>query len=163
MRSFMRTTLTWAMVAFVGDTIFGPLIAIRGVAPDFSIIALVVLALAAGAGPATVGGFTIGLIQDLSNPSLLGLQALCKSGLGYALGTLRGRLVYGVPLVEGTVVAVSVFVHDFLFLAVQSSFADEQFLMPLLTHTIPVAIYSGLMGILVIRLAEILGILRQED
>lgn len=163
MRSFFLTTLTWALVAFIGDTLLGPMIAIRGVAPDFSIIALVVLALAAGAGPATVGGFVVGLVQDLSNPVLLGLQALCKSGLGYALGSLRGRLVYGVPLVEGTVIAAAVVAHDLLFLLVQSSLTDEQFLMPLITRTLPVAVYSGLVGILVVRLAELLGILRQED
>lgn len=163
MRSFVRTTITWVVVAFVGDTILGPLIDIKGVAPDFSVIALVILALATGAGPATVGGFTLGLVQDLSNPTLLGLQALCKSGLGFGVGSLRGRLVYGVPLVEGAVVALAVFVHDFLFLLVQSNLADEQFLMPLVTRTVSVAVYSGLVGIPVIRLAEMLGILRQED
>ncbi len=163
MRTFVRTTITWVVVAFVGDTILGPLIDIKGVAPDFSVIALVILALATGAGPATVGGFMLGLVQDLSNPSLLGLQALCKSGLGFAVGSLRGRLVYGVPLVEGLVVAIAVFAHDFLFLLVQSNLADEQFLLPLFTRTISVAIYSGLVGIPLIRLAEYLGILQQED
>jgi rod shape-determining protein MreD len=163
MRAFIRTTITWVVVAFVGDTILGPLIDIKGVAPDFSVIALVVLALATGAGPATVGGFALGLVQDLSNPTLLGLQALCKSGLGFGVGSLRGRLVYGVPLVEGAVVALAVFVHDFLFLLVQSNLADEQFLLPLFTRTVLVAVYSGLVGIPVIRMAEMIGILRQED
>ncbi len=106
MRTFIRTTITWLVVAFVGDTILGPLIDINGVAPDFSVIALVILALATGAGSATVGGFMLGLVQDLSNPSLLGLQALCKSGLGFGVGSLRGRLLYGVPLVEGLVVSL---------------------------------------------------------
>ncbi len=163
MRVFIRTTITWVVVAFVGDTLLGPLIAIKGVAPDFSIIALVVLALASGAGPATVGGFVLGLVQDLSNPTLLGLQALCKSGLGFGVGSLRGRLVYGVPLVEGMVVGISVFVHDFLYLMVQSNLSDEQFLLPLLARTIPAAVYSGLVGIPVIRMAELVGILQQEE
>ena len=163
MRTFVRTTITWVFLAFVGDTMLGPLIDIRGVAPDFSVMALVVLALATGAGPATVGGFLLGLVQDLSNPSLLGLQALIKSGLGFGVGSLRGRLVYGVPLVEGLVVAIAVFAHDFVFLLVQSTLSDEPFLLPLFTRTIPAAVYSGLVGIPVIRLAELLGILRQED
>ena len=163
MRSFIRTSLTWVILAFVGDTMLGPLIAIKGVAPDFSVIALVVLALSSGAGPATVGGFMLGLVQDLSNPTLLGLQALSKSCLGFSIGSLRGRLVYGVPLVEGVVVAVAVFSHDFFFLLVQSMLSDEQFLLPLFTRTIPAAIYSGLVGIPVIRLAEFMGILQQED
>ncbi len=163
MRSFVRTTLVWVVLSFVGDTILGPLIDIKGVAPDFSVIALVVLALAAGAGPATIGGFLLGLVQDLANPSLLGLQALVKSGLGFGVGSLRSRLVYGVPLVEGVGVALVVFVHDFLFLLVQSNLADEQFLMPLLTRTIPGAIYSGVVGILVIRLVDLFGVLQQEE
>ncbi len=163
MRVFIRTSITWVVVAFVGDTMLGPLIAIKGVAPDFSVIALVVLALATGAGPATVGGFMLGLVQDLANPALLGLQALCKSGLGFSVGSLRGRLVYGVPLVEALVVAAAVFSHDFLFLLVQSTLSDEQFLLPLFTRSIPAAIYSGLVGIPVIRLAELMGILQQED
>jgi hypothetical protein len=72
-------------------------------------------------------------------------------------------LVYGVPLVEGMVVAIAVFAHDFVFLMVQSMMSDEQFLLPLFTRTIPAAVYSGLIGIPVIRMAELLGILRQED
>ena len=48
MNFFVRATLLWIIVAFVGDTMIGPLIAIRGIGPDFSIIALVILALATG-------------------------------------------------------------------------------------------------------------------
>jgi len=46
---------------------------------------------------------------------------------------------------------------------VQSSFSNEQFLAPLFTQAIPAAIYSGLVGIPVIRFAELMGILAQED
>jgi len=60
-REFIRTTLIWILVAFVGETAIGPLIDIRGIAPDFTIIALVLLALSAGPVPATVGGFVLGL------------------------------------------------------------------------------------------------------
>jgi rod shape-determining protein MreD len=163
MRSFLRTSLVWIIVAFVGDTMLGPLMSIKGVAPDFSIIAVVVLGLAAGAAPATVGGFALGLVQDLSNPSLLGLQALCKAVLGYSIGAVRGRLVYGVPLVEAVVITLAVFAHDLVYLLVKSNLADEQFLMPLVTRSLPVAVYSGLVGIPVLRLCELLGVLRQED
>ncbi len=76
MRFFARTTLMWLLVAFVGETMIGPVIAIGGVGPDFSVIALVILALAAGPAPATAGGFILGLVVDLSTPTLLGLLAL---------------------------------------------------------------------------------------
>lgn len=163
MKAFVRTTLTWMLLAFIGDTMLSSLMSIKGISPDFSIIALVVLSLAAGPVPGTVGGFVIGLVQDLSNPAVLGLHALCKCTLGFSLGSLRSRLVYGMPVVEGVVVAISVILHDLVFLLVQSRLTDDGFLRPFLTQSLPVAIYSGVAGILVIRLADMLGILGEED
>ena len=163
MRQYLRLVLFCSAVAFVGGTMVGPLIAVGGVAPDFTIIALVILALAAGPGPGTVGGFLLGLVQDLSNPTLLGLQALCKTGLGFGLGRLRGRLVQGMPLVEATVVAISVVAHDLVFLLIQSNLSAEGSFLSLFTRTLPAAVYSGLVGIPLLRLAEFLGVLRQED
>lgn len=163
MRFFVRASLMWLLVAFVGETMISPVIDIGGIGPDFSIIALVILALATGPAPPTAGGFLLGLVQDLAHPNLLGLRALCKCLLGFGLGRLRGRLVYGVPLVEGTVVFLSVLAHDFVFLLVESRLTDEAFLVPLFTRTLPVAVYSGLVGIPLLRLADLLGILRQED
>ena len=163
MRSFIRTTLIWMLLAFVGDTMISPLMSIKGIAPDFSIIALVILALAAGPGAGSVGGFVIGLVQDLSNPAVLGLHALCKCTLGFSLGSLRSRLVHGMPVVEGVVVAIAVILHDLVFLLVQSRLTDDGFLRPFLTQSLPVAVYTGLVGVLVIGLADMLGILGKED
>ena len=163
MRQYFNLVLLCSAVAFVGGTMVGPLITVGGVTPDFPIIALVILALAAGPVPATVGGFLLGLVQDLSNPALLGVQALCKTVLGFGLGRLRGRLVHGMPLVEATVVALSVVAHDMVFLVIQSSFTTEGSFLSLFTRTLPSAVYSGLLGIPLLRLAEYLGILRQED
>jgi rod shape-determining protein MreD len=162
-KNFIRTTLIWMLVAFVGDSMISPLVSIRGISPDFSIIALVVLALAAGPAPATAGGFVLGLVQDLSNPALLGLHALCKCILGFSLGSLRNRLAHGLPVAEGVVVALSVLVHDLVFLLVQSNLIDEGFLRPFLTQSLPVALYSGVAGILVIQFSELLGVFGQED
>lgn len=163
MRQYLRQVLFCAAVAFVGGTMVGPLIAIGGVSPDFAIIALVILALAAGPGPGSVGGFLLGLVQDLSNPTLLGLQAFCKTGLGFGLGRLRGRLVHGMPLVEATVVSISIVAHDLVFLLIQANITAESSFLTLFTRTLPAAVYSGLAGIPLLRLAEFLGILRQED
>lgn len=163
MRGFVRTTLLWIVVAFVGETLLGPWIAIKGIAPDFALIALVLLGLAAGTVPATVGGFVLGLVQDLANPDLLGLNALCKTFLGFGVGRLRDRLVYGMPVVEVLLLVLAVVVHDIVFLLVQSRLSDDAFLIPLLTRTVPTAVYTGLVGVPVIRLAEFFGILGRED
>jgi len=162
-REFLRTTSVFFLVAFLGETVLAPLIDIKGIAPDFSIIALIMLALSAGTVPGTIGGFVVGLIQDLTQPTLLGLRALIKCVLGYGIGSLRGRLVHGVPLVEATMIFLAVLGHDLVFLLFQSRLIDEAFLIPLVTRTLPDAIYSGLVGVLALRMAELLGLLRQED
>jgi rod shape-determining protein MreD len=163
MRDFVRTTIVFALVAFLGEVAIAPVIDIGGVAPNFSVIALIILALATGAGPATVGGFVLGVIQDVFQPTLLGLRALCKTGVGYGVGTLRGRLVHGVPVVEATMIALAVLAHDLVYLLFQSRLIDESFLVPLVTRSIPSALYSGVVGVPILRLAELLGVLGQED
>lgn len=163
MRHFLRTTMLWFLVAFVGDALVAPMIDIAGRAPDFTMIALVLLALSAGAVPATVGGFVIGLVQDLGNPPLLGLRSLCKCALGFGLGRLRGRLVHGVVLVDAVMIVTAVLLHDFVFLLVQSNLTQERFLVPLLTQSLPSAVYSALVGVPLLRLAEFVGVLRPED
>lgn len=163
MRLYLRLITLCAIVAFVGGTMVGPIISIAGVAPDFTIIALVILSLAAGSIPGTVAGFLLGLVQDLSTPNLLGLQALCKSVLGFGLGRLRGRLVHGMPLVEATVIAIAVVAHDLVFLVIQSSLSTHGDILSLFTRSLPSAVYSGLVGIPLLRVADYLGVLRQED
>lgn len=163
MRIYIKLILFCTGLAFVGGTMVGPLVSIAGVAPDFGIIALVIMALAAGPIPGTTAGFLLGLVLDLSTPNLLGVQALCKTGLGFGLGRLRGRLIHGMPLVEGTVVAVSVAAHDLVFLVIQSNLSDEASVLSLLTRTLPTALYSGLVGMPLLRIADFWGILRRED
>lgn len=163
MRHFARTTVLWLLVAFVGDAMVAPMIDIAGRAPDFTIIALVMLALSAGAIPATIGGFALGLVQDLANPPLLGLRSLCKCLLGFGLGRLRGRLVHGVVVVDAVMIIVAVLLHDFVYLLVQSNLTQERFLVPLLTQSVPEAVYTALVGVPLLRMAEFLGVLRPED
>lgn len=163
MRFFFRTTLSWMILAFVGETVLAPLITIGGVAPDFTIIALVILALAEGSFAGCLGGFVLGLVQDLATPNLLGLHALCKSVLGFAVGRLRGRLVYGMPVVEAMMIALVVFAHHTFYLLVQSRLNSDNFLQPLVTLVVPGALYSGLVGVPLLRLADLMGLLRRPD
>jgi len=163
MRHFVRTTSLWILVAFLGDTLVAGWIDIRGIAPDFSVIALLLLGLAAGTAPATIGGFCMGLAQDMYAPAFLGLHALCKSALGYGVGRLRGRVVYGLPVVEFLVLALAVVAHDFVLLAVQSGMGGGAFLQPLVSRTLPVALYTAVVGVPMVRFADLTGLLGRDD
>jgi rod shape-determining protein MreD len=151
------------VVAFLGETIIAPVIAIKGISPDFAVIAVVILALAEGSTAGVLGGFLVGLVQDLTVPNLLGLHALCKTLLGSVVGRLHGRLVYGMPVIEGALVLIASLAHDTLFLLVQSRVESDAFLIPLFTQALPTAVYTALVGVPLIRLADLLGILRRED
>ncbi|MEZ4388652.1 MAG: rod shape-determining protein MreD [Candidatus Krumholzibacteriia bacterium] len=163
MRHFIRTTVAWIVLAFVGEALIAPVITIRGVGPDFTVIAVVILAMAEGARAGALGGFALGLVQDLAVPTLLGLHAFCKSLMGWVLGRTRGRLVYGMPLVELSLLVAASLSHDTVFLMVQSRQQSEAFLGPWLREALPTAVYTALVGWPLIRLADLLGILRRED
>ncbi len=163
MRHFLRTTVAWVLLAFLGENLIAPVVAIKGIAPDFTVIAVVILAMAEGARAGAVGGFALGLVQDLAVPTLLGLHAFCKSAMGWVLGVTRGRLIYGMPLVELSLLMVASLSHDTIFLMVQSRQQSEAFLGPWLREAVPTAVYTALAGWPLIRLSDLLGILRRED
>ena len=61
-----------------------------GVAPDLVLIYVTYQALTHGRLTGTVSGFLTGLAQDLlTNPTTLGLHALIKTLLGFAIGMFR--------------------------------------------------------------------------
>ncbi len=163
MNRFVRTTLILAIMALTGEVMLTPLLTFAGIAPDFALIALAILALGEGAFAGTVGGFALGLVIDTAAPRLLGLGALCKALAGYLVGRARSRLVVGLPLVEGSVVALMALGHDTLHLIGSSWLAGDAFFRPLITEVLPSALYTGLIALPMIRLADWLGLMRREE
>ena len=160
---FIRTTLILGLFALFGEVFLRPMMSIGGVGPDFTLIALAVLALGEGAFAATIGGFVMGLLLDTSVPSLLGLHALCKSLTGFGIGSFRSRLVYGLPLVEGSVIAGMVLFHDTLYTALQGWLSTGPFFQPFFLEILPTAVYTGLVGVPVLRVAGFLDLLGSKE
>ncbi len=163
LRVFLRTTLVWVLVALVGESVLAPLLRIGPAEPDFAVIAVVLLALAEGPFAGTVGGFALGLMQDLATPHLLGLNALTKTVIGYAVGRLRGHLVHGMVVVEAVLVGAAVLAHDLVYLLVASRLGSEDFLRPFLVEAVPSALYSSILGAVLLYAADAAGILRREE
>jgi len=163
MSASTRTALFVLAVAFVGEVGLAPVLSVGGVTPDFAVIAIVVLALARGAFAATIGGLVLGLVQDLACPQLLGLHALAQTIVGYGCGRLRGMLLYGHPIAEGALVALASLVHQTIYLAGESGFGLGSFLRPFLLQALPGALFTGLLGVPLLRLAARLRILDSEE
>jgi len=163
MNRLLRTLVWCALVAFVGQLLVAPAIAIFGVAPDFTVIALLTLALGEGALLGCAGGFLLGLVQDLAIPHLLGLSALCKTLVGYGGGRARDHLQLSMPLVQAAVVVLAALLHDTLYLAVESGFGGAAFFGSFVRHALPAALYSGLVGVPLLLLAARAGVLGRDD
>jgi rod shape-determining protein MreD len=159
----LRLLVVLLLLSVLGGTLLEPLIALGPAAPDFTLIALVILALSRGALSGTVGGFLAGLVLDTATPGLLGVNALCKSLAGYAVGRFKDRLVLGLPLVEGGLVFIVALGHDALRLTIASLYGLGFPVRPLFIEALPSALYTAVLAVPLIRLADLLGALRTED
>lgn len=97
------------MRALLALTVFGggvahatvaPALRIAGVTPDLPLIIVVLLALRRGPEFGALAGFAAGLIQDAAGGGLIGVQALTKALIGFAIGAVGSRLSVGQPLVQ---------------------------------------------------------------
>jgi rod shape-determining protein MreD len=123
-----------------------PHLGIAGIKPDLPLVLTVLLAFWRGAAAGTTAGFFIGLAQDVTNPAFLGLNALTKSLLGYAAGSLREHLNAGHPVAHAAVLFVAVLLHDLVYLTIYTHLALSNLLMGLLARSLPTALYTALVG-----------------
>lgn len=141
--------LRWIFFSFVMlalQATLVPHLAIAGIRPDLPLIAVVMLASARGSTAGTIGGFCIGLAQDLSNPAFLGLNALAKSLLGFAAGTLRVHLDAGSLPMRAAVLFVSVLGHDLVYLTILTRLELSELFLGLVTRSLPTAFYTLVVG-----------------
>ena len=124
--------------------------AIFGVRPDLTLLVLVLLSLRRGPLVGTLAGFVIGLLQDILVPQTLGMNTFAKSIVGYVLGkSSQNLLLEGPPLHLG-LIALSVLLHDLIFLLLSTHLDLPRFFTVYFTHAIPTAIYTAVVGLLVL-------------
>src|SRR3989454_2750456 len=70
----------------VAHATLAPALGIGGVTPDLPLIVVVLLALRRGPEFGCVAGFGAGLLQDAAGGGLIGVPALTKALIGFAIG-----------------------------------------------------------------------------
>lgn len=130
-------------------------IAIGPVTPDFLILIVAFFSLYRGAVRGSVFGFVIGFLQDLTNPGLLGLNALTKSILGFATGKV-GKKTFpeNAPFLFAVFMAVS-FGHDVVYLIFYNWPRIGSALAAIFLTALPSAVYTALFGVLVHKLLSL--------
>ena len=144
----LRMVLIFGVVLILQSTLVR-LVAIEGVQPDLIILALFFIALLEGSYAATIAGFCVGLVQDIYAPDTLGLNALCNSLIGFALGFCqRGVFVEGL-IPRSLILFAAVVLHDLLYFLIFLWPDVGSGLSRLLTVGIPTALYTAILGYLI--------------
>lgn len=139
------------------QAVLAPRVALGPVSPDFIVIAVTVFALYRGGTKGAVAGFVVGLLQDLANPTMLGLNALTKTLLGYVVGRI-GKQTYpdNVVFLFG-LFAVAAFAHDFVYLLFLHWPHVGDAFVTIVTRALPSALYTAVFGAVLERLAARFG------
>lgn len=128
---------------------FARKLSIGMISPDFPLLIVVYFAIWKGAYRGSILGFVVGLIQDLFNPSHLGLNALTKTLLGYCLGLAGSKAEPDSSLFLLALMGVSALAHDFVYLLIFTGLHLGEFITLWVTVSIPSAVYTAVVGVLV--------------
>ena len=133
-------------VALVLQSTLVRLVAIESIQPDLILLALFFVALMEGSYPATIAGFCVGLVQDLYAPQTLGLNALSKSLIGFALGFChRGVFVEGL-IPRSLILFAAVLLHDLVYFIISLWPDIGAGLGRVAVVGFPTALYTAILG-----------------
>lgn len=121
---------------------------VAAIRPDLIVLVLLYIALAAGSFQATILGFAVGFVQDIDMPDNLGLNALLKSTLGFAVGWARSRIRAESVQVLAVVIFAAVLVHDLAYYLGDSGIAWSDVPYFWLRYGLGRALYTTLVGAL---------------
>lgn len=147
----MRTTLPIfiALLFLFLQMVAANKLAIGEIAPDFPLLFVVYFGLFRGSFQSTIAGFLVGFIQDVYNPAFLGLNALLKSILGFVAGHIGSKTeLDSIPFLA-LIFLLSHIGHDLVYMLFYFGFDPARILMLFFSVTIPSAIYTTLVGILI--------------
>lgn len=141
--------LLYLALAFVLQSTWIHHLQIGEVLPDLVLMVVVFVALLSGYLEATILGFAAGICQDAYTPADLGLNALAKSLVGFAVGAVRGGLLAEAVQVQVGMLMGAVLVHDLIYYAGSGSNSLGEVPHLMLRFSLGRALYSGAVGLLV--------------
>jgi len=129
-------------------------IAIAGVRPDLLVAFVVYFAWMRGPVSGVVGGFTVGLLQDLDAPGPLGLNALAKTVVGFIVAKAGFRVHRSNLGVRFFFFLFAMLVHDVIYFGVYTGGELGAFTRQFLFVAIPSALYTTVLVLILLSTAE---------
>ena len=124
------------------------------VQPDLLLLVLVFVAIGSGHVQATILGFCVGFLQDASSPEDLGLNALAKSLVGFGMGVSRTGVMADTLHVRVLLICAAVLLHDLVYYIGYSGISVAEVPLFWLRFGIGRALYTGLVGAVLISAAQ---------
>jgi rod shape-determining protein MreD len=117
-------------------------------APDFILLALLLLALRVRPGAGAVAGFLVGLVLDALAPTAFGAAALACTIVGFASGWVRTMFVADNALVTALFVLVAAWLRDVIQVTASNQLAASAALRQLLIFSPLAALTTAVAGLI---------------
>jgi len=136
------------VVALVIQLTLINLVTILGLKPDLIMIVVVVFSLLKGEKEGAISGFASGLLQDIFSTSLLGINALAKTVIGFTCGILKEKIFHEhILFIIPVITFFSSFMQSILISLLFRAFGIEYNLAWSLKQiALPEALYSSLLS-----------------
>jgi rod shape-determining protein MreD len=129
-------------------------IEIAGVRPDLLVAFVVYFGWMRGPIAGTLGGFGIGLVQDLDAAGPLGLNALSKTVVGFLVAKAGFRVHRSDLGVRFSFFGVAMLVHDLIYFAAITGGDGLEFLRQMGLVALPSALYTAVLTLALLGVAE---------
>lgn len=122
---------------------------VAGAKPDLLLIFVVFWALFYGKVEGAKLGFIFGLAEDLFVSRFIGLNVLCKMGVGYLVGMMENKFFKENFLVPAFTLFVATIINNIFYLAIiQVAGVGQNLAVFIWEATIPTAIYNACLSFL---------------
>lgn len=135
----------------VQASLFSPL-SLAGIKPDLPLALIYIIGLLTGPTEASLAGMGIGLVQDIGSASLLGMNGFTRGLIGLGAGFL-GRRVLDIASPSNVIflAAFSLLEGIVISMFMQIFYGTVPFFSMFVTRMVPQALYTGLLGTLMLR------------
>ena len=142
-----------ALILLLVHFLIVPYLALAHIVPDVILVFLTYLAIREGRLTATVAGFILGFLLDLSGgeASVLGLSALAKSVSGFVAGLFYSEVRMFQTLGSyrfAVVVAIASFAHNIIYFLIYLQGTDISFGDTIFLYAVPGTLYCILVSLL---------------
>ena len=135
----------------VQASLFSPL-SLAGIKPDLPLALIYIIGLLTGPTEASLAGMGIGLVQDIGSASLIGMNGFTRGLIGLGAGFL-GRRVLDIASPSNVIflAAFSLMEGIVISMFMQFFYGTVPFFSMFFTRMVPQALYTGLLGTLMLR------------